>query len=117
MGASAPVALSENRNLASPLAIQKIGRKSKYLESSSIKSAIEAKDYADYQLKMYSIIGNTINFQTTFIPNLEVNKLFTLTDDFYHFVQETFLFESITFPLGIGNMTITGSNIQELPGY
>lgn len=115
--ATAPVAMSENRNLASPLAIQKVGRRCKYFETSSIKSAVEAQDYANYQLKMLSIVENTISFEATYIPSLEVNKIFTLTDNFYHIIQENFLIESITLPLGLGTTRITGSSLIELPGY
>ena len=116
-GAIPPTAISENRNAASPIAIQKIGIKSKYLESSTIQTATEAKDFADYMLKSLSIEQNTISFECTLIPSLTVNRLFTLTDTFYKIIKESFLIQSLTCPIGIGTMSLSGSNIKELPTY
>lgn len=110
-------AVAENRSAASPLSIQKIGIKNKYFQSSIIQTKSEAKDYANYMLRALSIVQNNISFQCTFLPNLSVNKLFTLTDSFYHIMQENYLIQSITFPLGIGTMNLTGSSLKELPTY
>ena len=116
-GSVAPIGISENRNASSPISIQKIGVKNKYLESSTIQTMTEAKDYADYILESLSITQNTISFECTLIPSLTVNKLFTLTDTFYKIIKESFLIESLTCPMGIGTMTLSGSNIKELPTY
>lgn len=114
---TAPMAISENRNPASPICIQRIGIKNKFYESSIIQTSTEAKDYANYMLESLSIQQNTISFECTYIPSLTVNKLFTLTDNFYKIIKETFLIQSITYPIGIGTMSISGTNLKELPTY
>lgn len=87
------------------------------MESSTIQTATEAKDYADYMLKSLSIEQNTISFECALIPSLTVNRLFTLTDTFYKIIKESFLIQSLTCPIGIGTMSLSGSNIKELPTY
>lgn len=115
---SSPImAIAENTNASSPISIQKIGIKNRYLESETIQTLSEAQDYANYMLESLSIEQNDISFQCTFIPSLTVNKLFTLTDSFYKILKETFLMQSITYPMGIGTMQLSGSNIKELPTY
>ena len=115
---SSPImAIAENKNANSPISIQKIGVKNRYLESETIQTLTEAKDYANYMLESLSIEQNNISFQCTLIPSLTVNKLFTLTDTFYKIVQEIFLIQSATFPIGIGLIQLSGSNIKELPTY
>ena len=115
---STPVmAIAENNNPISPISIQKIGIKNRYIESDSIQTLTEAKDYADYMLESLSVEQNTISFECTLIPSLTVNKLFTLTDNFYGIQKESFLIQSLTCPIGIGTMSLSGSNIKELPTY
>ena len=43
--------------------------------------------------------------------------MFTLTDTFYKIIKESFLIQSLTCPIGIGTMSLSGSNIKELPTY
>lgn len=114
-GAILPQAIAENYNPLSPLNITKIGRKSKYIESSTIQTQKEAKDYANYILKTSTILGHTLNFQSTLIPHLEVDSVITLTDNNYNYNMEEFLITSLTYPIGLGTMTISASNIKELP--
>lgn len=116
-GTTPIMAVAENRNASSPISIQKIGIKNRYLESETIQTLSEAKDYANYMLESLSIEQNNITFQCTLIPSLTVNKLFTLTDTFYKIIQETFLIQSVTSPIGIGVIQLSGSNIKELPTY
>ena len=110
-----PTAIVQNNNLSSPLCVQNIGIKSKYVENSNIQTAIEAEDYGKYLLKNYSVQNNNINFEICFLPHLKVDEIFSLTDNFYKFYKENFVISSLTFPLGVGTMQISGSNIKELP--
>lgn len=115
MGGEIPVATAENNDPRSPLSIQKIGRKTRYFEKSTIYSYQEALDYANYILKQSCLLGNSITFTCSLIPHLELDNTFTLTDPFYRYDREEFIITAITYPLGAGNMSITGSNIKELP--
>lgn len=115
MGGEIPVATAENNDPRSPLSIQKIGRKTRYFEKSTIYSYQEALDYANYILKQSCLLGNSITFTCSLIPHLELDNTFSLTDPFYNYDREEFIITAITYPLGSGNMSITGSNIKELP--
>lgn len=115
MGGEIPVATAENNDPRSPLSIQKIGRKTRYFEKSTVYSYQEALDYANYILKQSCLLGNAITFTCSLIPHLELDNTFSLTDPFYNYNREEFIITAITYPLGSGNMQITGSNIKELP--
>lgn len=115
MGGEIPVATAENNDPRSPLSIQKIGRKTRYFEKSTIYSYQEALDYANYILKQSCLLGNSITFTCSLIPHLDLDNTFSLTDPFYNYDREEFIITAITYPLGSGNMSITGSNIKELP--
>lgn len=114
-GTILPEAIAENRNPASPLNISKIGIKSRYIESSTIQTQKEAKDYANYILKTASILGHTINFESTLIPHLDVDNIITITDEDYNYYLEEFIVTNITYPLGLGTMSISASSLKELP--
>ena len=115
MGGEIPVATAENNDPRSPLSIQKIGRKTRYFEKSTVYSYQEALDYANYILKQSCLLDNAITFTCSLIPHLELDNTFSLTDPFYNYNREEFIITAITYPLGSGNMQITGSNIKELP--
>ena len=115
LGGTVPVAIARNDDPRSPVSISRIGTKTRYLEKSTIYSQKEAQDYADYILKQACIVGNEISFTCTPIPNLELDNTFTLTDSYYGYDRQEFIITSITYPIGLGTMSISGSNIKELP--
>ena len=115
--AIAPEFFLQNNNAASPLAVSKIGVKSRLYTSSMIQTPTEAQDYAYYMLNQLSRIQQTISFTCTYMPHLDINNAFTLTDDFYNISQGKYIIQSITFPIGIGTLAISASNIEELPTY
>lgn len=110
-----PVAIAENNDARSPLSIAKIGRKSRYIEKSTIYSQQEAEDYAQYILKTACLLGNQISFTCTLIPSLELDNTFSLTDSYYQYDRQEFIITAITYPIGVGTMSISGSSIKELP--
>lgn len=115
LGGQIPVAIAENNDARSPLSIAKIGRKSRYLEKSTIYTQQEAQDYANYILKQSCLLGNQISFTCSLIPSLELDNTFTLTDSYYKYDRQEFIITSITYPIGVGTMSISGSSIKELP--
>lgn len=115
LGGQIPVAIAENNDARSPLSIAKIGRKSRYIEKSTIYSQQEAEDYAQYILKTACLLGNQISFTCTLIPSLELDNTFSLTDSYYQYNRQEFIITAITYPIGVGTMSISGSSIKELP--
>lgn len=115
LGGQIPVAIAENNDARSPLSVAKIGRKSRYIEKSTIYSQQEAEDYAQYILKTACLLGNQISFTCTLIPSLELDNTFSLTDSYYQYDRQEFIITAITYPIGVGTMSISGSNIKELP--
>lgn len=115
LGGQIPVAIAENNEARSPLSVAKIGRKSRYIEKSTIYSQQEAEDYAQYILKTACLLGNQISFTCTLIPSLELDNTFSLTDSYYQYDRQEFIITAITYPIGVGTMSISGSNIKELP--
>lgn len=115
MGGQIPIAIAENNDARSPLSIAKIGRKSRYIEKSTIYSQQEAEDYAQYILKTACLLGNQISFTCTLIPSLELDNTFSLTDSYYQYDRQEFIITAITYPIGVGTMSISGSSIKELP--
>jgi hypothetical protein len=90
-----PVALRENRNASSPTNIQRLGRRAKLLTVSTIKTTQEAEDYAEYMLEQLSRVQQTLNFNITFLPHLELNQKITITDKFYNKEKEEFLIQEM----------------------
>lgn len=115
LGGQIPVAIAENNDARSPLSVAKIGRKSRYIEKSTIYSQQEAEDYAQYILKTACLLGNQISFTCTLIPSLELDNTFSLTDSYYQYDRQEFIITAITYPIGVGTMSISGSSIKELP--
>lgn len=109
---------AENNNPASPTSIKNIGLKSYYEETASVYDDNTARDYANYVLNQKSILQQSISFSCTIIPHLDVNKIITITDDFYNFSQQRFIVQSLEIPLTANTaMTVTASNISSLPYY
>ena len=46
--------------------------------------------------------------------HLDVNKLITITDEKNHLKQEKFLINSLSIPLGIGQMSMSVISVNEL---
>lgn len=115
LGGQIPIAIAENNDARSPLSVAKIGRKSRYIEKSTIYSQQEAENYAQYILKTACLLGTQISFTCTLIPSLELDNTFSLTDSYYQYDRQEFIITAITYPIGAGTMSISGSSIKELP--
>lgn len=91
--------VAKNTDPSSPTRIALIGEKAFYIESSFCYSSERAKDFANYLLRKKSMIPLTLSFQSSFIPHLDVNKIITITDDYYKYFQQRFIIQSLTIPL------------------
>lgn len=110
-----------NNNPLSPLRVDMIGFRRKesqeisYVELDEDKMRERCKDYADYLLYKESLISMSVSFSSPIIPHLDVNRTIGVTDEELGFKNETFVVQSLSIPLGAGNMSITATNIQWLP--
>ena len=105
-------AVAKNNNPLSPLCIEKIGRRIEYINDSDIYSDSLAQQRADYELRKYSILKTMLNIQVSFNPLLFVNNMITITDDYYGFVRERFIIQSISYTIGEDcKMNINCSNV------
>lgn len=84
---------------ASPTRIQLLGEKTLYIESSFCYTSERTKDFANYMLRKKSMVPLTLSFQSSFIPHLDVNKVITITDDYYDYAQQRFIIQSLNIPL------------------
>lgn len=112
------VHIAKNNNPSSPTRIQLIGEKILYIESSFCYSAERTKDFANYMLRKKSMVPLTLSFQSAFIPHLDVNKVITITDDYYNYVQQRFIIQSLTIPLSTKSlMDIECTNASVIPYF
>jgi hypothetical protein len=110
--------ITKNENPASPLCIQRIGRRIEYINDSSIYSDNLARQRADYELRKVSILKTIMDIQVSFNPLLFVNNLISISDDYYGFQRERFLIQSISYNTGNNSqMTISCSNIVNFNQY
>lgn len=108
-------AVARNEDPESPICIQRIGRRVKYLNDAAIYSDELAQDRANYELRCCRILGTKISISTTFNPLLFVDNIITIEDSYYKYKREKFLIQSISYSLGSSNqMTITCSALSNL---
>lgn len=107
----------ENNNPQSEVRIELIGRKEKYIESSSVYNQERADDYAWYELNRLTKTYKTLSFDTIAIPHLEVNDVISLTDADLNEYNGRFIVTSIDYDFGQGTSVISGCNIADLPYY
>lgn len=107
-------AVSRNEDPSSPICIQRIGRRIKYVNDTAIYTDELAQDRADYELRKEKIMGTQVSIATTFNPLLFVNNVITIEDDFYRFKREKFIIQSISYTIGDSNqITISCANIND----
>lgn len=103
-----------NNNIQSDLCVQRIGKKTKVYEDTNYYSDGLCQDWANYLLRTNTILQTSINIQTIPLYHLDVNKLITITNEKYHLKEEKFLINNLSIPLGLGQMTISATSINEL---
>ena len=103
-----------NMNIKSDLCVQRIGRKTKVFEDTNYYSDDLCQNWADYLLRQNTILQSSINITTIPMYHLDVNKLITITNEKNHLQKEKFLINSLSIPLGIGQMNMSVVSINEL---
>jgi hypothetical protein len=110
---------AENNNPTSPTRIEVIGRKELALINSSFAYDQQtAENYATYVLNIKSIVQVQINFDSSLIPHIDVNQVVGVTDNYFNYIQQRFIIQSLDIPLSTsGLMNISASNIADLPYF
>lgn len=107
-----------NNNPKSPTRISLIGyRDGGDYETAMGYSDIRCQYFAEYYIKMKSIIQMSATINCTFLPHLDVNNLIDIYDDFFSKSMERHIIQSIDVPFQGTTMTITATNIAVLPYY
>jgi hypothetical protein len=92
-----------NTNLLSPTRTQLIGKRTKVIEDSIIYTDSLALQRANYELKRLIMLQSKSTLKSTPMFHLDVNKIITLTDDYYNFDRDRFLIQSINIPFDLGS--------------
>lgn len=110
--------VAKNTNPKSPTRISLIGEKADAPEESDMcYDDKHCHDYAHYQLNQKSAVAMSVSFNTPIIPHLDVNRIISITSDYFNFKQEDCLVTSLNIPIGLGTMSISACNIKYLPAY
>ena len=110
--------IQKNNNPSSPTRIGLIGEKILYIESSFCYNLERTKDFAKYMLRKKSMVPLTLSFQSSFMPHLEVNSVITITDEYFNYVQQRFIIQSLTMPLSTkSQMDIECTNAATIPYF
>jgi len=103
-----------NTNIKSDLCVQRIGKKTKVYEDTNYYTDGLCEDWANYLLRQNTILQKSISLTTIPLYHLDVNKLITITNEKENLKQEKFLINSLSIPLGLGQMTISATSVNEL---
>ena len=110
-----------NRNPQSPLRVDYLGirmlesQEINYVNCSQNEMEERCKEYGEYLLLQKTLMGTAISFNSPIIPHMDVNATIGITDDYYGAENQTFVVQSLTIPLGAGEMSVSACNIQWLP--
>lgn len=110
-----------NRNPQSPLRVDYVGirmlepQEITYIYCSQSEMQERCKEYGEYLLLQHTLMGTSISFNSPIIPHMDVNATIGITDNYYGTENQTFVVQSLTIPLGAGEMNVSACNIQWLP--
>lgn len=110
-----------NRNPQSPLRVDYVGMRMlepqeiTYVYCRQDEMKERCKEYGEYLLLQKTLMGTAITFNSPIIPHMDVNATIGITDDYYGTENQTFVVQSLTIPLGAGEMSVNACNIQWLP--
>lgn len=109
-------AIVENTNPASPICVQRIGRRTEVPRSeSNIWSDDLAYDLARYYLRKATIVGVQFSTTVAFNPFLTVNNLCEIEDEFLDLKREKLLITSVSFTSDANSMSVQFCNTSDLP--
>lgn len=105
---------ASNYNIESDLCVQRIGKKTKVFEDTNYYADEQCQSWADYLLRQNTILQSSLNITTVPMYHLDVNKLITIPNEKQNYEREKFLINSLSIPLGIGQMSMSVISVNEL---
>lgn len=100
----------------SPIRVSKVGIKSgDDIEIKNASSVQLCKERAEYETVKSAVIATTHTLNSVFLPHLKEGDTIILSNNKHGIESEQFLITSIDMPLGVGEMSLTVSNISNLP--
>ena len=106
-----------NNSPASAIAVDKIGRRTFWVNDTKFYTNTQAREYAEYELNRKTALQRSVTFECSPIYHLKENDLITITrsDIDKSGVPEIFIVNSFTLPFGSqGNMSVNAVSINEL---
>ena len=108
----------KNTQLNSPMCVQILGEKIKYVESSFCYNQPRTEDFANYLLRKYSRLQETLGFSSILLPFIDVNQVIQITDEYFELNCARFIIQSLSIPLTTDSlMQITSSNTANIPYF
>lgn len=110
-----------NVNPLSPIRVGAVGlrrmesQEIDYIDTSQSDMQSRCEQYAVMLLHKETMLGANLTFNCPVIPHLDVNTTISITDKYQDINNETFVIQTISIPLGAGQMNITATNIDWLP--
>jgi len=107
-----------NDDFRSPTRVQLIGQKVKYIESSFCYNLDRTRDFANYLLRKYAIVQSPLDFQSSFIPHLDVNCIVNISDKYLDYINQRFIIQSLTMPFTSKSLIgVSASNTANIPYF
>lgn len=106
----------ENNNPASPICVERVGRRMEApYTSSQVWNEDLARDLANYYLRQASFVGVSFSMAVSFNPVLTVNNLCEVEDGFLQLKREKLLITSISYTAENGQISLSCCNTSDLP--
>ena len=107
---------AQNENPKSQSNIWTVEPNTLRVQDDNIYSVDLAKQRAEYELFKQGLLSISYNFQCTFMPHLNVNKIVNVSNSSYSFKHVPFLIQSINIPISHtdSDISLTMVNIDEV---
>lgn len=108
-------AVVQNNNPASPICIERIGKRISKMTEANVWSNETAEDLGKYYLRQSSCINVQFSCPVSFNPLIAVNNICEVEDSFFKLEREKLLVTSISFTSSSGEMSLSLVNTRDLP--
>lgn len=115
-------AIATNNDLTSPFCVVRLSPNPlspypvcKYISDNLISTTDQASARAEYELRYNSILNMGYQFNSSFMADLDVNTVVTITDPNLYFDHERCILTQIQIPFDLsGKISLTASNVNEV---
>ena len=108
----------KNEQPNSPTRVQLIGAKTRFIEIQFGYNMDRVRDFARYWLRRHCIVHQNFNFQSSFIPHLDINNVVNIDDRHFEYSNQRFIIQSIDMPLNARSLfDINSSNLANIPYF